>query len=174
MAKFESLIYESNECTVKTGRKVADHVTSEHNTTRETVVKTGRRVADHATTEHNTTRETVVKTGRRTADSVNQHTSDEHAQTRRHSDDNADYIVNQLGGRLSGWQIFVSVILAALAGFGTWIASKGYILQNVLDKSGNVIGQEPYLPYIILLVVLAAIAAFFVAASILSFFGRRR
>ena len=144
MAKFESLIYESNECTVKTGRKVADHVTSEHNTTREAVVKTGRRVADHSTTEHNTTRETVVKAGRKTADSVNQHTSDEHAKTRRHSDENTDYIVNQLGGRLSGWQIFVSMIIAALAGYATWIASKGYILKNVLDASGNVIGQEPY------------------------------
>ena len=43
-----------------------------------------------------------------------------------------------------------------------------------LDKSGNVTGQEPYVPYIVLLVVLAVIAAFFVAASILSFFERRR
>ncbi len=174
MAKFESLIYETDEVVVKTGRKVADHVTQDGNTTREAVVKTGRRVADHATSEHNTTRETVVKTGRKTADTVTQHVSDEHAKTRRHSDENTDYIVDQLGGRLAGWQIFVSIIIAALAGWGTWVASKGYILKNVLDASGNVIGQEPFIPYIALLVVLAVCAAFFIAASILSFFGRRR
>lgn len=174
MARFESLIYDTNETVVKTGRRVADHVTQDGNTTRETVVKTGRRVADHATAEHNTTRETVVKTGRMTSDNVNRHTSDEAARTRRHSDENTDYIVDQLGGRIAGWQIFVSLIVAALAGFGTWIASKGYILQNVLDANGNVVGQEPFLPYIILLVVLACVAAFYVTAAILSFFGRRR
>ena len=174
MAKFESLIYDTSETVVKTGRKVADHVTQDGNVTREAVVKTGRKVADHATSEHNVTRETVVKTGRKTAETVNQHVSDEHARTRRHSDENTDYIVNQLGGRIGGWQIFVSIIIAALAGYGTWIASKGYILKNVLDASGNVIGQEPFIPYIALLVVLAAVAAFFVAASFLSLFGRRR
>ena len=124
--------------------------------------------------EHAITREAVVKTGRRAADYVNSHTSNEAAEIRRHSDDNRDYIVDQLAGRISGWQIFISIIVAALAGVGTWFASKGYILKDILDKSGNVTGQEPYVPYIVLLVVLAVIAAFFVAASILSFFERRR
>ena len=166
MAKFESLIYDTNETVVKTGRRVADHVTQDGNITRETVVKTGHRVADHATSEHNTTREAVVKTGRMTSDTVNRHTSDEATEIRRHLD--------ELAGHISGWQILVSLIVAALAGFGTWIASKGYILQNVLDANGNVVGQEPFLPYIILLVVLACVAAFYVTAAILSFFGRRR
>ena len=194
MAKFENLTYApeetivrrehaiTREAVVKTGRRVADsvnqHVTGDGNITREAVVKTGRRVADsvnqHVTGDGNITREAVVKTGRRAADYVNSHTSNEHSETRRHSDENRDYIVDQLGGRISGWQIIVSLIVAALAGFGTWMASKGYILKDVLDANGNVTGQEPYLPYIILLIVLACVAAFYVTAAILSFFERRR
>jgi hypothetical protein len=168
MAKFENLTYAPEETIVR----------REHAITREAVVKTGRRVADsvnqHVTGDGNITREAVVKTGRRVADDVDQHVTHEHEQTRHHSDANRDYIVDQLSGHLSGWQIFISVIIAILAGVGTWFASKGYILKDVLDASGNVVRQEPFIPYITLLVVLAAIAAFFVAASILSFFGRRR
>ena len=153
MARFEHLTY-APEATI-----VRDHVTQDGNTTRETVVKTGRRVADHVTQDGNTTRD---------------HVDQQHEQTRRHSDDNAAYIVDQLGGRISGWQIIVSLIVAALAGVGTWFASKGYILQNILDANGNAVRQEPYLPYIALLIVLACVAAFYVTAAILSFFERRR
>ncbi len=159
MARFGNLAYDNNETIVRTGDSIISHVTQDGNTTRETVVKTARRVADHVTQDGNTTRD---------------HVDQQHEQTRRHSDDNATYIVDQLGGRISGWQIFVSAIIAILAGVGTWAASKGYIVKDILDAAGNPVRTEPYIPYISLLIVVAVVAAFFVSATILSFFGRRR
>ncbi len=173
----EELIYDTNETVVKTGKRVSDTVVAEHGTTREVVIKTARKVADRSDANHNETRETIVKTGRKATDEVNAYADDLHKETRRNSDKNADRVidaVNESNGIIAGWKIFVAIILAALAGWGTYVASKGYILKDIYDAAGNVVGQEPYLPYIILLVILAVVAAFFVVAAILSSIGRRR
>ena len=173
----EELIYDTNETVVKTGRKVSDSVAAEHGTTREVVIKTARKVADRSDANHKETKETVVKVGRKATDEVNARSEELHKETRKNNDRNADRVidaVNESNGIIAGWKILVAIILAALAGWGTYIASKGYILKDVFDAAGNVVGQEPYMPYIILLVVLAVVAAFFVVAAILSSVGRRR
>ena len=168
MAKFTDMngvvfdTAELNEVMVKVGRKAATHVServvAKHKVTNEAIVKVGRKTADEA-----------KKAVNEAADGIKHRSEELHAETR----DAISRKIDESNGVIAGWKVFVAFIVAALAGWGTYLASKDYIVKDVLDAAGNPVGTATYWPYVILLVALAAVAAFFVMAAILSAIGRK-
>lgn len=153
---------ELDEVMVKVGRKAATHVServvAEHKTTNEAIVKVGRKTADEA-----------KKAVNEAADGIKHRSEELHVETR----DAIARKIDESNGIIAGWKVFVAFIVAVLAGWGTYLASKDYIVKDVLDAAGNPVGTATYWPYVILLVALAAVAAFFVMAAILSAIGRK-